>query len=140
MGRQHDVRRAREAEHGASYVVAASDPGFCWYCGQAGKIGLDHVPPLAAASWSGPDRWLYPACKVCNIVLTAYPVGCLGLRAEYLLCRLRAVYLMTKAGRRRQFSLRQLVASADGVKAGLASGAIRARCRCGNCDPESKRA
>lgn len=105
----------------------------CVYCGDTGKLGHDHVPPLFVADWVEEPRRLYPACGVCNRLLGPYPVACLRLRAEYLLCRLRVEWIKLRGGRKVRWPVERIRACAEGVKHRLARGSTGEACRCQHC-------
>lgn len=130
------IRREWEASFGPSYVEVHDKENGCVYCGQDGKAGRDHVPPLALVAQrkvpEGP-RWCYPACFLCNEKLAAYPASCLMLRAEFLLCVLRREWLLVKGGKRSRWRPEHVARNGVSVKARLASGETRALCRCGRC-------
>lgn len=132
---QRAKRAARHAEFHKLYARARDNEGGCVYCGGPSRGGRDHVPPLAFVDEVGPygDLWLYDACGLCNIKLSAYPVACLVARAEYLLCVLRREWLLLNSGVVRRWRQSHVALTGVSVKRRLVTGETRARCRCAAC-------
>lgn len=117
---------------GRTYKPVDASP-CCVYCGATGKLGEDHVPPLAVAGWVNEPRLIYPACFMCNTLASAYPVVCIERRAEYLLCRMRAEWVKVRGGKSKRATFERLRDCAQGIKRRLADGDIRKECRCRFC-------
>lgn len=71
--KQHfeNTRRARKAGNGGAHTLVERQDKFdsignvCFYCGQDGKLSIDHVLPLARGGTNDIENIL-PACKSCN--------------------------------------------------------------------------
>lgn len=127
--------RLRKQQWGGAYKLAHPDAHQCVYCGAA-TGGKDHVPPLQLVDQLGGqagELLLYGCCSICNGKLSAYPANCVQLRAEYLVCNLRAEWLRVRAGIQRKWQLAQIEAAGRGVSARLKAGNHRQVCRCPRC-------
>lgn len=128
-------RAAQASAHDASYRLILCAPG-CVYCGLASKT-LDHVPPLRFVHVAGADRFLYPACHVCNLTLGPLPDVCLRKRSAFLIASLRAEWRQMKRGNGQRWLLKAVEARGRAVRDRLQSGDIARVCQCVRCSSES---
>lgn len=85
--RQEDMN-----QYGPTYTKAPVDWQQCIYCGEAGDITRDHVPPISKASHViMSERKIYPACANCNAILNNNGLY-IDDRAAYLYTRLQTKY------------------------------------------------
>jgi hypothetical protein len=123
-------RKGALAAHDATYRLVLCPDG-CVYCSLTDKT-LDHVPPLRFVHASGPERFLYPACTVCNLTLGPLPDVCLRDRAGFLVRSLRAEW-KAKRGKVEPWLLRAIEKRGALIRDRLASGDIARLCQCSRC-------
>jgi hypothetical protein len=129
-------RKVAASVHDETYRLVLCPDG-CVYCGLKSK-GFDHVPPLRFVHAAGPERFLYPACTVCNFTLGPLPDVCLRKRAAYLIRSYRAEWVAKKKAGAERWLIRAIETRGAQVRDRLADGATAKLCQCSRCCAETK--